>query len=73
MAREIQAHGTTVQAGAVHLALARVESGMGAIVGAAHDSQQLCAQLSGAMGLMHGQVQQRATPWVGPWGTARVF
>ena len=57
LAREIQTQGTAVQVGAVHLALARVESGMGAIVGAAHDSQELCTQLSGAMGHMHGQVQ----------------
>jgi methyl-accepting chemotaxis protein len=46
------------QQGAVHVALAHVESGVAAIVSAAQDSQTLCTELSGAMTGMHGQVQQ---------------
>lgn len=57
LAREIQVRGESARQSVVHLALGRVETGMGAIVGAALDSQLLCKELSGAMHRMHSQVQ----------------
>lgn len=58
LAREIQTHGKNARQGAVHIALAHVETGMGAIVGAAQQSQQLCRDLGAAIGGMQQQVQQ---------------
>jgi len=58
LAREIQTQSSAAKQGRVHQALAHVETGVAAIVGAAESSQSLCNELSGAMSGMQGQVQQ---------------